>query len=429
MKNKSKTRRSFLTPLIFTVFLLAALPAVAVKAAEPEEVTAALLEKYSALDMVSVDASTGMASGTFAAEAGNTASVGTATHKIIIPEDGYYRISYSGIFRGDEGIVRDWDNNSMKFTLCANETCTKPVLETECIGLGDEILDCFTELSKGTYYLLAEPCVNNDEKSVDITYGVSFGYLPKDTEFISVEKEADPAAKTVTLTVNGKDASDIRIKPGKNQDLSGILWEDADTIGDGEAYTITEGSEDGWFTIRMVDKYSNVYGKSVQITEFDKPSVPEVKTYKSGTKKVSGTAVAGGVVSVKVSGKIYPVTADNSGAWSVQTALLKAGVKVEVSVTSTFGVSSDTAVLTVKNISFAKPKITKAKKNTKKVVGKAKANTTVYVKIGKKTYSAKAGASGKFTVKTAKLKKKTKLKVYAKDAAGNTSKKTSYTVK
>lgn len=76
------------------------------------------------------------------------------------------------------------------------------------------------------------------------------------------------------------------------------------------------------------------------------------------------------------------------------------------------------------------PKLTKYKKKTKKITGTATKGATVKVKVGKKTYTVKANSKGKFTVKLkTKLKKKTKITVYAtKKGYKNSSKKT-YKVK
>lgn len=432
---KQDNKKQMLTKYIVT-FAVAILTmffvGVPANAAEGEETTAIKLDKYSTLDTKSVDASTGMVSGTFKAEAGALDTVSSTVHKIVCPEDGHYRINYSGLFRGKEGITRNYDNNSAKVTLCANELGTKIIDDPVEIGLGDPMYDKFIELTKGTYYLMVEPIINETEKNIDTTYTVSFGYLPKNASFIQVKKTVDVAAKKVVLTVNGLDAESLKIKSGYITGSSldvGILWGSCLETENGGDFTITTAGSDGYYTIRMVDIYGNIFGLPVEITEFDTPTSPVIRVYKSGTTVVSGTAVANGTLKVQVGKKSYSVKADSKGAWSVKTSSLKVGTVISASVTSQFGKVSNTVKVSVKNQAIKKPKVTKAKKNTKKVIGTAKAKSTVYVKIGKKTYKAKANAKGKFTVKTKKLKKKMKLTIYAKDVAGNTSKKVSYKVK
>lgn len=57
--------------------------------------------------------------------------------------------------------------------------------------------------------------------------------------------------------------------------------------------------------------------------------------------------------------------------------------------------------------------VNKIKKNAKKVKGTSVAGASIKVKVGKKTYKGTANAKGKFTVKTKKIKKGTKVKVTA----------------
>lgn len=75
------------------------------------------------------------------------------------------------------------------------------------------------------------------------------------------------------------------------------------------------------------------------------------------------------------------------------------------------------------------PKVTAYKSGTKTVSGKAEANSTVYVKYNKKTYTAKAASNGKYSVKTAKLLSKKPVLVYVKDAYNNSSSTVKVTVK
>ncbi len=72
------------------------------------------------------------------------------------------------------------------------------------------------------------------------------------------------------------------------------------------------------------------------------------------------------------------------------------------------------------NVGDANPlEISSAKKNSSKITGKAAPKSKVSVKIGGKTYSATANASGNYTINTSKLKKGTKLKVQADIGSGN----------
>ena len=76
-----------------------------------------------------------------------------------------------------------------------------------------------------------------------------------------------------------------------------------------------------------------------------------------------------------------------------------------------------------------KPAITKINLKKKLVKGKAQKDTTVFVKIGKKTYKAKTNKNGVFSVKCKTLKKKTTIKVYAENTNGGKSKTVTKKVK
>lgn len=68
-----------------------------------------------------------------------------------------------------------------------------------------------------------------------------------------------------------------------------------------------------------------------------------------------------------------------------------------------------------------KPSVTKISKKNKTVTGKSTAGTTVYVKIGKKTYKTTANTKGVYKVKCKTLKKGVTIKVYAQNSNGGKS--------
>lgn len=328
---------------VFSV-ILAAVPA---NAADGEGTTAIQLDKYSSLDSKASDAATGLVRGEFKAEAAELDKVNKEViHKIECPEDGYYRISFGSRFRGEEGMIRDWDNNSAVFTLCTDALATKPVEDfTIELGLGEETHEKFAQLTKGTYYLMVEPNINNNERNIDTTYAVSFGYLPLDTEFIKVEKTLDIPSKKVLLTVEGLDAESLKIQAGNESgwELSGVLWDGCPEIKSGGQFTITEpGEDDGYYTIRLQDTYGNVYGRAVKIDEFDKPAVPQIVSYKSGAASISGKAAAGCTVSVSAAGAAYTAIASDNGTWTVKTAKMKKGASFSVYAKDAVGNTSKT---------------------------------------------------------------------------------------
>lgn len=84
---------------------------------------------------------------------------------------------------------------------------------------------------------------------------------------------------------------------------------------------------------------------------------------------------------------------------------------------------------TTKSKTLKIPKITKFKENTKLVKGTGVASAKVIVKVGSKRYTSKVNKKGNYTVKTCKLKKGQKIKVYLINAAGVKSKVKTVTVK
>lgn len=77
--------------------------------------------------------------------------------------------------------------------------------------------------------------------------------------------------------------------------------------------------------------------------------------------------------------------------------------------------------ITYSILDFSKPDVPTIKKVNKKtgvIKGVTCTKGTVYIKIGKKIYKKKADGSGKFSVKTKKLKKKTKYSVYVVSQTG-----------
>lgn len=85
----------------------------------------------------------------------------------------------------------------------------------------------------------------------------------------------------------------------------------------------------------------------------------------------------------------------------------------------------------IKKIKVLKaPKLKKYKRNTKKIIGTALKKSTIKIKIGKKKYTVKANIKGKFTIKLkSKLKKKSKIIVYATKKGYKRSKTVVYKVK
>ena len=117
--------------------------------------------------------------------------------------------------------------------------------------------------------------------------------------------------------------------------------------------------------------------------------------------------------------------------WSLNSVLvLKKGTYYfnfyanEPSNTTKFSVTDMTEM-----VRLGEPKITKVQRKTGIVQGKTSKKVSVYVKYGKKTYSAKSDKKGKFKVKVKNLKKGKTLKVWVKSKDGIKGRVLDYKVK
>lgn len=126
-----------------------------------------------------------------------------------------------------------------------------------------------------------------------------------------------------------------------------------------------------------------------------------------------------------------------SPAFSEKDKITKTEQKIEkngtyyVTIVDSLGLISQRAFI-INNIDKkapVKPKITAYKRNTCFIKGTGEKNTTVFARIGKKTYKAYVSKTGKFIIKTPVLKKKMKITVYVKDDAGNKGAAAAVTVK
>lgn len=259
-----------------------------------------------------------------------------------------------------------------------------------------------------------------------------------------------PASKVTVLDRTAPNAPIVSPVSNKDKAVKG-------TAEGGSSVTVKAGSKvlnsskagaDGKFTVTLssvqkagtvlsvtaTDKAGNV-SPAKKITVIDKtpPAIPTVSPVSDRDKKVTGKAETGSKVTVKAGSKVLNnATANKNGKYAVSLkSTQKAGTVLYVTATDNAGnVSKARKVTVVDKTAPAVPKVNKVTVKSTAVKGKAEANSTVYVKAGKKVIgSAKANKSGNFSVKIKKQKAGTVLQVYAKDKAGNTGKAAKVTVK
>lgn len=149
----------------------------------------------------------------------------------------------------------------------------------------------------------------------------------------------------------------------------------------------------------------------------DKDSVIEGKTE-------SGAAIVASVNNKEI-GK---VTADAAGLFKIQIKPQAAGTVITVTATDSSQRTSETTLTVADLTAPAAPTVHAVSDFAKAVTGKAEANSTVSVKIGKKTYTAKVDTKGTFSVTIPSQKAGTRLELSAVDSAGNVSKVVKVTV-
>ncbi|WP_082193347.1 Ig-like domain-containing protein [Bacillus rubiinfantis] len=156
--------------------------------------------------------------------------------------------------------------------------------------------------------------------------------------------------------------------------------------------------------------------KTITVTDKTAPAIPSVNKVTNKSTVVSGKTEAKAIVSVTVSGKTYSVKADSKGYYKISIPIKNSGTKLSVSAKDASGNKSRARAITVVRVAPNIPTVNRVTSKTKTVSGKTEKKATVTIKIGKKTYSAKATSTGKFTVKIPKQRAGSKLYVAAKDS-------------
>lgn len=170
-------------------------------------------------------------------------------------------------------------------------------------------------------------------------------------------------------------------------------------------------------------------GGNINVVEPPKPkkiSLTNISA-KAGAKKITGTVNApNATIEVQVGKGAFKKATVTGTKFSIATSKLKIGTKITFKVTAE-GYEALTWYKVVRG--DFKLSAVKAKKGKKKITGKVNVKkATVKIKVGKKGYKKAKLKGKKFTLKTAKLKKGTKVKIKVTKKNYNTLTKT-YKVK
>ncbi|WP_416729755.1 Ig-like domain-containing protein [Fictibacillus sp. JL2B1089] len=161
--------------------------------------------------------------------------------------------------------------------------------------------------------------------------------------------------------------------------------------------------------------------KKVIVKDTTPPPAPSVGEISDKSTQVSGTSEKGSTVTVKFGINTYITVAEN-GKFAVPIFLQKAGTVFEIWAVDVYGNKSTiTKVITKDKTAPKSPVVNAVTSKSTSVTGTSEANATVIVKIGTKSYTAKAATNGAFSVKIPVQKANVTLTVTATDGAKNVS--------
>ena len=232
-----------------------------------------------------------------------------------------------------------------------------------------------------------------------------------------------PNAPTVNTVANNSYVLKGKAEPyaeiSATVDGEEIGWDFANSKGE-FALDIDPQKAGTIISVTAIDDWGNE-SKATTVKVIDKiPPKLSVNQVDDNDKSVSGKTEVGAVVSVKIGSKTYKATVDSKGNFkSSAIPVQKAGTSITVYSKDKAGNKSTKVVKVVDKTPPKAPSINTVTTKSTSIKGKAEANSTVYVKVGSKSYKAKANSKGEYSVKISKQKKGTSVVAYAVDKAGN----------
>ncbi|MDX5473994.1 MAG: Ig-like domain-containing protein [Bacillaceae bacterium] len=194
----------------------------------------------------------------------------------------------------------------------------------------------------------------------------------------------------------------------------------ADSTG---AYKVTIPVQNAGTTLSITAKDSAgkiSVARNVTVTRVA-PNMPVVNTVNNKASTVSGKTEKYAVVSVKIGTKVYSSKADVNGNYKVTIPVQNSDTSLSVTSKDSTGAVSYAKTMKVVRVAPNVPTVNAVYSYSTKVTGKTEKYAVVTVKIGTRTYSAKANAYGNYSVTIPKQKKGTSISVTAKDSKGNVS--------
>ena len=267
-----------------------------------------------------------------------------------------------------------------------------------------------TSDSKGNFKFTIP--VQNSGTSIVVTAKNKKGTSVSNTIKVSVAAPNKPTVNAVTnkaTTITGKTEAKITVYA---------------KIGS-KTYTTTSDSKGNFkFTIpvqnsgtSIVVTAKNKKGTSVANTikvSVAAPNKPTVNTVTNKATTITGKTEAKITVYAKIGSKTYTTTSDSKGNFKFTIPVQNSGTSIVVTAKNKKGTSVANTIK-VSSVAPNKAVVGTIKSSATKITGKAEKNTTVYSKIGNKTYSAKTNSKGQFTITIPKQKVNTKISITVKD--------------
>jgi hypothetical protein len=177
-------------------------------------------------------------------------------------------------------------------------------------------------------------------------------------------------------------------------------------------------------TVSAADAAGNVSAaRTITVLDKTAPAVPTVNAVSDQSKEVSGKTEASAKVTITIGSVKKTTTADATGNYKFVISPQKAGTKLTVTSVDAAGNSSAKTITVVDKTAPSVPKVDPVSSNSAKVTGKAEANSTITIKVGKNVIgTGTTDKFGHFSVKIRLQKWGTILSITASDTAKNTSK-------
>ncbi|MES9682619.1 Ig-like domain-containing protein, partial [Gottfriedia acidiceleris] len=148
------------------------------------------------------------------------------------------------------------------------------------------------------------------------------------------------------------------------------------------------------------------------------PNIPTVNVVNNKSTSVTGKTEKYAMVTVKIGTKSYKAKADGYGNYKVIIPVQNTGISILTTATDSKGNVSVARTTKVVRVAPNMPTVKSVNNKSTSVTGKTEKYAMVTVKIGTKTYIAKADVYGNFKVSIPKQRAGTKIFVYAKDSKG-----------